>query len=209
MGATFAVCILNPNALETRHGLCEGETLWDVLESSTLDSRISEHDIQWWAPQIVSTIHWCHSVLESGQKAHILMFIGRRSQSASLKELRFHHQGDPRKIPVNVSDSEEETDMDMEAPLSPSPSPRPGSVMSKWSTTPNAMVTLTQRSSNFSQRTGTNLFVKVMETPQQGGEDSSTPRLRVELSLSYENMTSDGLENKHNLIMGDIHSIEG
>ncbi|PBK89682.1 hypothetical protein ARMGADRAFT_330278 [Armillaria gallica] len=152
-------------------------------------------------------------VLESGRKPHILTSISRRSRSASLKELRFHPQGDPRKIAVNVSDSEEETDTDMEAPPSPSPSPspspRPGSVMSKRSTTPNATVTLTQRSSDFSQRTGTDLSVKVTETLQRGGEDDSTPRARVGSSLSYKNTTFDGLENKHNLIMGDIHSMRG
>jgi serine/threonine protein kinase len=38
----------------------EGGTLWDVLESSPLDGRISESDITWWAPQIVSAINWCH-----------------------------------------------------------------------------------------------------------------------------------------------------
>ncbi|KAK0186359.1 kinase-like protein [Armillaria mellea] len=148
-------------------------------------------------------------VLESGRKPHILTSIGRHSRSASLKELRFHPQGDTPKMPVNVSDSEEETDTDMEAPSSPSPTPRPGSVMSKRSTTPNVTVTLTQRSSDFSQQTGTDLSVKVTETPQRSGEDASTSRLRVGSSLSYENTTFDGLENKHNLIMGDIHSIEG
>ncbi|KAK0475728.1 kinase-like domain-containing protein [Armillaria novae-zelandiae] len=148
-------------------------------------------------------------VLESGRKPHILTSIGRRSRSASLKELRFHPQGDPPKIPVNVSDSEEETDTDMDAPPSPSPTPRPGSVMSKRSSTPNATVSLTQRSSDFSQRTGTDLSVKVTGTPQRGGEDDSKPRPRAGSSLSYENTTFDGLENKHNLIMEDIHSIEG
>ncbi|KAJ3865682.1 kinase-like protein [Lentinula novae-zelandiae] len=39
----------------------EGGTLWDVLESSPLEGRISEDDLRWWAPQIVSAIHWCHS----------------------------------------------------------------------------------------------------------------------------------------------------
>ncbi|KAK0475719.1 hypothetical protein IW261DRAFT_1340205, partial [Armillaria novae-zelandiae] len=146
-------------------------------------------------------------VLESGRKPHILTSIGRRSGSASLKELRFHPQGDPPKIPVKFSGSEEETDTDMGAP--PSPTPRLGSVMSKRSSTPNATVSLTQRTSDFSQRTGTDLSVKVTGTPQQGGEDDSKPRLRVGSSLSYENMTFDGLENKHNLIMEHIHSIEG
>ncbi|KAF8917891.1 kinase-like domain-containing protein [Mucidula mucida] len=39
----------------------EGGTLWDVLESSPLDGRVAEADIRWWAPQIVSAVHWCHS----------------------------------------------------------------------------------------------------------------------------------------------------
>ncbi|KAJ3767254.1 kinase-like protein [Lentinula raphanica] len=39
----------------------EGGTLWDVLESSPLGGRISEEDLKWWTPQIVSAIHWCHS----------------------------------------------------------------------------------------------------------------------------------------------------
>jgi len=39
----------------------EGGSLWDVLESSPDDGRISESDLKWWVPQIVSAIHWCHS----------------------------------------------------------------------------------------------------------------------------------------------------
>ena len=39
----------------------EGGTLWDVLESSPLEGRISEDDLLWWAPQMVSAVHWCHS----------------------------------------------------------------------------------------------------------------------------------------------------
>ncbi|KAK7687642.1 hypothetical protein QCA50_008857 [Cerrena zonata] len=39
----------------------EGGTLWDVLESSPLDGKVSEADIQWWAPQAISAIDWCHS----------------------------------------------------------------------------------------------------------------------------------------------------
>ncbi|KAI6015939.1 kinase-like domain-containing protein [Pisolithus microcarpus] len=35
--------------------------LWDVLESSPLNGRISESDVLWWAPQAVCAIHWCHS----------------------------------------------------------------------------------------------------------------------------------------------------
>ncbi|KAG6844754.1 hypothetical protein H0H87_003977 [Tephrocybe sp. NHM501043] len=39
----------------------EGGNLWDVLESSPLDGRVEEADAIWWAPQLVSAIHWCHS----------------------------------------------------------------------------------------------------------------------------------------------------
>ncbi|KAG6888599.1 hypothetical protein C0995_007118 [Termitomyces sp. Mi166 len=39
----------------------EGGNLWDVLESSPLDGRVKESDLMWWAPQLVSAIHWCHS----------------------------------------------------------------------------------------------------------------------------------------------------
>ena len=39
----------------------EGGTLWDVLESSPLDGKVNEVDIQWWAPQVISAIDWCHS----------------------------------------------------------------------------------------------------------------------------------------------------
>ncbi|OSD04695.1 kinase-like protein [Trametes coccinea BRFM310] len=39
----------------------EGGTLWDVLESSPHGGKIPESDLRWWAPQIVSAIHWCHS----------------------------------------------------------------------------------------------------------------------------------------------------
>ncbi|KAG6864729.1 hypothetical protein C0991_007647, partial [Blastosporella zonata] len=39
----------------------EGGNLWDVLESSPLDGRVKEADAMWWAPQLVSAIHWCHS----------------------------------------------------------------------------------------------------------------------------------------------------
>ncbi|KAL1945175.1 hypothetical protein VTO73DRAFT_2795 [Trametes versicolor] len=38
----------------------EGGTLWDVLESSPHDGKILDSDLQWWAPQIVSAVHWCH-----------------------------------------------------------------------------------------------------------------------------------------------------
>ena len=38
----------------------EGGTLWDVLESSPLDSKISEADLLWWTPQIICAIDWCH-----------------------------------------------------------------------------------------------------------------------------------------------------
>ncbi|KAJ7054183.1 kinase-like protein [Mycena amicta] len=39
----------------------EGGSLWDVLESSPLNGRVSEEDMGWWTPQIISAIHWCHS----------------------------------------------------------------------------------------------------------------------------------------------------
>ncbi|TBU46771.1 kinase-like protein [Dichomitus squalens] len=39
----------------------EGGTLWDVIESSPHDGKVLEADLRWWAPQIVSAIHWCHS----------------------------------------------------------------------------------------------------------------------------------------------------
>ncbi|EGN94477.1 hypothetical protein SERLA73DRAFT_188401 [Serpula lacrymans var. lacrymans S7.3] len=39
----------------------EGGTLWDVLESSPHDGRVTEADMKWWTPQAVSAIHWCHS----------------------------------------------------------------------------------------------------------------------------------------------------
>lgn len=54
-------------AYQTPSHLClvmdyaEGGTLWDVLESSPLNGRISESDVLWWAPQAVCAIHWCHS----------------------------------------------------------------------------------------------------------------------------------------------------
>lgn len=54
-------------AYQTPSHLClvmdyaEGGTLWDVLESSPLNGRISESDILWWVPQAVHAIHWCHS----------------------------------------------------------------------------------------------------------------------------------------------------
>ncbi|KAF8496263.1 kinase-like protein [Russula emetica] len=38
----------------------EGGTLWDVLESTPLE-RIREVDLQWWLPQVISAIAWCHS----------------------------------------------------------------------------------------------------------------------------------------------------
>ena len=39
----------------------EGGTLWDVLESSPHDGKVTARDLMWWTPQIVSAIHWCHS----------------------------------------------------------------------------------------------------------------------------------------------------
>ncbi|KAF8583489.1 kinase-like protein [Ramaria rubella] len=66
---------LKTNSLWAPHLLCafQGETalklvmqfadggnLWDVLESSP-EGKISEPDLRWWTPQIVSAIEWCHS----------------------------------------------------------------------------------------------------------------------------------------------------
>ncbi|KAJ6618218.1 kinase-like domain-containing protein [Mycena sp. CBHHK59/15] len=39
----------------------EGGTLWDVLESSPLNGRVSDDDMKWWMPQVISAVHWCHS----------------------------------------------------------------------------------------------------------------------------------------------------
>lgn len=50
-----------PTHLNLVMDYAEGGTLWDVLESSPHDGRILESDMIWWAPQIVSAIHWCHS----------------------------------------------------------------------------------------------------------------------------------------------------
>ena len=36
-----------------------GGSLWDILESS--EGRLSDHDLEWWAPQCVSAIDWVHS----------------------------------------------------------------------------------------------------------------------------------------------------
>ncbi|KAF8269164.1 kinase-like domain-containing protein [Lactarius quietus] len=38
----------------------EGGTLWDVLESNSLE-RICEEDLHWWLPQLISSVAWCHS----------------------------------------------------------------------------------------------------------------------------------------------------
>lgn len=38
----------------------DGGNLWDVIESSQ-EGKISELDLRWWAPQMVSAIDWCHS----------------------------------------------------------------------------------------------------------------------------------------------------
>ncbi|PFH47507.1 hypothetical protein AMATHDRAFT_6687 [Amanita thiersii Skay4041] len=50
-----------PTHLKIIMDYAEGGTLWDVLESSPHDGRIPEKDLLWWTPQIVSSIHWCHS----------------------------------------------------------------------------------------------------------------------------------------------------
>lgn len=38
----------------------DGGSLSDVLESS-LEGRITEKDLMWWCPQIISAVHWCHT----------------------------------------------------------------------------------------------------------------------------------------------------
>ncbi|KAJ3507797.1 hypothetical protein NLJ89_g6103 [Agrocybe chaxingu] len=50
-----------PTHLNIVMDYAEGGTLWDVLESSPHDGRVLESDLKWWAPQVVSAIHWCHS----------------------------------------------------------------------------------------------------------------------------------------------------
>ncbi|CAL1715456.1 unnamed protein product [Somion occarium] len=50
-----------PTHLNLVMDYAEGGTLWDILESSPLDGKISEADIRWWAPQVISAIDWCHS----------------------------------------------------------------------------------------------------------------------------------------------------
>ncbi|EPT01208.1 hypothetical protein FOMPIDRAFT_1120784 [Fomitopsis schrenkii] len=50
-----------PTHLNLVMNYAEGGTLWDVLESSPHDGKVPESDLRWWAPQIVSAIHWCHS----------------------------------------------------------------------------------------------------------------------------------------------------
>ncbi|EMD39026.1 hypothetical protein CERSUDRAFT_93065 [Gelatoporia subvermispora B] len=50
-----------PSHLSIIMDYAEGGTLWDVLESSPYDGKVSESDLGWWTPQIISAIHWCHS----------------------------------------------------------------------------------------------------------------------------------------------------
>lgn len=38
----------------------DGGNLWDVLESSEY-GRLSQSDLDWWIPQMVSGIEWCHT----------------------------------------------------------------------------------------------------------------------------------------------------
>jgi len=49
-----------PTELNLVMDFVEGGTLWDVLESSPLDGKISETDLLWWTPQIICAIDWCH-----------------------------------------------------------------------------------------------------------------------------------------------------
>ncbi|KAF5310174.1 hypothetical protein D9619_010214 [Psilocybe cf. subviscida] len=50
----------SPTHLSIVMDYAAGGNLWDVLESSPHGGRILESDLHWWAPQIVSAIHWCH-----------------------------------------------------------------------------------------------------------------------------------------------------
>ncbi|KAK2467665.1 hypothetical protein APHAL10511_000520 [Amanita phalloides] len=50
-----------PTHLNLVMNYAQGGTLWDVLESSPHDGKVSEKDLRWWTPQVVSAIHWCHS----------------------------------------------------------------------------------------------------------------------------------------------------
>ncbi|KII85494.1 hypothetical protein PLICRDRAFT_178559 [Plicaturopsis crispa FD-325 SS-3] len=50
-----------PTHLNLVMDYAEGGTLWDVLESSPSDGRVPEADMKWWAPQIISAMHWCHA----------------------------------------------------------------------------------------------------------------------------------------------------
>ncbi|KDQ53316.1 hypothetical protein JAAARDRAFT_210011 [Jaapia argillacea MUCL 33604] len=50
-----------PTHLRLVMDYAEGGTLWDVIESSPHDGKIPEADLRWWAPQVVSAVHWCHS----------------------------------------------------------------------------------------------------------------------------------------------------
>ncbi|KAF7377452.1 hypothetical protein MSAN_00166900 [Mycena sanguinolenta] len=49
-----------PTHLNIVMAYAEGGSLWDVVESSPLGGRVTEQDMAWWAPQIVSAVHWCH-----------------------------------------------------------------------------------------------------------------------------------------------------
>lgn len=50
-----------PTHLNLVMDYAEGGTLWDVLESSPHGGRVLEVDLEWWAPQAVCAIHWCHT----------------------------------------------------------------------------------------------------------------------------------------------------
>lgn len=68
----------------------EGGSLWDVLESSPLGGRISEIDLRWWAPQIVSAIDWCHSQGYVHRCVSMFFFVSRsHSISRDIKPHNF------------------------------------------------------------------------------------------------------------------------
>lgn len=67
LAATKTQCAWTPHLLctfQTSANLCyvmqfaEGGSLGDLLESS---GQISESDVKWWLPQMITAIHWCHS----------------------------------------------------------------------------------------------------------------------------------------------------
>lgn len=69
----------------------EGGTLWDVLESSPHDGRVLESDLMWWAPQLVSAIHWCHSQGFAHRLVEFILFADKllKCNSSDIKPHNF------------------------------------------------------------------------------------------------------------------------